>query len=153
MLIDLVDIFCISHYLHEWFIFMVSVGKYTIHGSFGILIISLFDPNETVHEGRKGKESNLFEAGLLFMFLFLGTNIGNIPIVVLKSKAQGTRKRGQEGITTKLVFRNISKKKYPDVSNSICFSYPIGCVGMTYSLMFPLKSTIHVGKIYSHGIL
>ena len=53
-------------------------------------------------------------------FLFLGTNIGNIPIV-----AQGTRKRRQEETPGKLVGRNISKKKYPDVSNSICFSYPM----------------------------
>ena len=27
-------------YLHEWFIFMVNVGKYTIHGSYGW--VSLF---------------------------------------------------------------------------------------------------------------
>ena len=33
-------------YLHEWLIFMVHVGKYTIHGSYGIGLSIFFTKNQ-----------------------------------------------------------------------------------------------------------
>ena len=43
MLPGLVEVFNIAWYIHEWLIFRINVGKFAIHGCYGLYCVLLWN--------------------------------------------------------------------------------------------------------------